>query len=196
MKSCATTQGCLSGVSAPVQGEVNLRLQAEIAGATQQADQARKSLVDWLADAVASKLSLAASTQHLHTAGGPAVAAAGNRQADELADISQVAAYLKSCNDPVKAAPTSFSGPSGYQVCFSSRPQQLAQSRLEVGVQQCSVPCHSLTLTETAPHGLTPPWFATGRPASCRCRCCGGWRARVGGGGGWPDGSNGTAEPA
>ena len=94
VKSCAHLQGCLSGVSAPVQGETNLRLQAEIAGATQQADQARKSLVDWLADAVASKLSLAASTQRLHTAGGAAVATAGNRQADELADDSQVAAYL------------------------------------------------------------------------------------------------------
>ena len=94
MTSCAHLQGCLSGVSAPVQGETSLRLQAEIAGATQQADQARKSLVDWLADAVASKLSLAASTQRLHTAGGAAVATAGNRQADELADENQVAAYL------------------------------------------------------------------------------------------------------
>ena len=133
-----------------VQGEINLRLQAEIAGATQQADQARKSLVDWLADAVASKLSLAASTQHLHTAGGPAVATAGNRQADALADDSQVAAYLMSCNDPVKAAPMDFTRPSAFQARIfrlglghSSWPRVVAQ-------QRC-VPCLSLSLTEAAP---------------------------------------------
>ena len=106
-----------------MQGGINLRLQAEVAAATQQADQARKSLVDWLADAVASKLCLAASTQHLHTAGGPAVATAGNRQADELADTSQVAAYFMSCNHPVKAAPKAFSGPSGSQACCFLKPQ-------------------------------------------------------------------------
>ena len=148
MTSCAGIQGCLSGVSAPVQGELNLRLQAEMAGATQQADQARRSLVDWLADAVASKLSLAASTQHLHTAGGPTVATAGGGQADECADHGQVAAYLMSSNDLVNAAPGAFSGPSRTtQACWILKPQQSAWGCLEALVQQCNVPCRLLTLT-------------------------------------------------